>query len=185
MNLGTRDKKAFAATNRRIVVWLSIGHPVPDIQRRRRSSRSDDEAMDQQSDGEDESNSVGSHSESDNDGHALDPLRSAGDQAAGASRAVDSVYQQGQASTGASSGERVPTTSTTAGRSSESAVSVVQRPLTRAVSTRASSAATKSRALTREQAIFSACTSTPVTSASEGDTETTSFKAQGTWVHDR
>ena len=91
--------------------------------------------MDQQSDGKDESNSVGSHLESDHDGHALDPLRTAGDQAAGASRAVDSVYQQGQASTGASSGERVPTTSTTGGSSSECAVSVVQRPLTRAVGT--------------------------------------------------
>ena len=53
------------------------------------------------------------------------------------------MYQQGQASTGVSSGERAPTTSTTVGGSSESAVSVVQRPL----STRASSAATKSRAL--------------------------------------
>ena len=89
------------------------GDPVDDDEGQ--PSRSDDEAMYQQSDGEDESNSVGSHSESDKDGHALDPLTTAGDQAAGASRAVDAVHQQGQASTGASSGERVPTTSTTAG----------------------------------------------------------------------
>ena len=79
--------------------------------------------------------------------HALDPLTTADNQAAGATRTVDSVHQQGQASTGASSGERFPTTSTTAEGSSESAASVVQRPLTRAVNTRTSSAATKSRAL--------------------------------------
>ena len=152
MNLGTLDKKALAADSRLAKHRTSSagithvqGDPVDDVEGQ--PSRSDDEAIDQQSDGEDEFNSVGSHSESDNDGHALDPLRTAGDQAAGASRAVDSVHQQGQASTGASSAERVPTTSTTAGRSSESAVSVVQRPLTQAVSTRASSAATKSRAL--------------------------------------
>ena len=98
--------------------------------------------MDHQSDYEDESNSVGSHSGSDHDGHALDLLRSAGDQAAGASRVVDSAHPLGLASTGASSGESVPTASTTAGRSSESTVSVSQRPLTRA-----SAAATRSRAL--------------------------------------
>ena len=152
------------------------GDPVDDVEGQ--PSRSDDEAMSHQSDCEDESNSVGSHSAEDIDGHASDPLRSAGDQAAGASRVVDSVHPLRLASTGASSGESVPTTSTTAGRSSESAVSVVQRPLTRAVSTRASSAATKSRALL-------ACTSTPVTSASERSSETVSGKAQGIWVHDR
>ena len=117
------------------------GDPIDDVEGQ--PSRSDDKAMDKQSDCEDESNSVGSHSGSDHDGHALDLLRSAGDQAAGASRVVDSVHPQGLASTGASSGESVPVTSTTAGRSSESTVSVVQRPLTRAASARASSAATK------------------------------------------
>ena len=74
------------------------GDPVDDVEGQ--PSRSYDEAMDQQSDCEDAFNSVGSHSGSDNDGHALDLLRSAGDQAAGASRVVDSVYQQGLASTG-------------------------------------------------------------------------------------
>ena len=44
------------------------------------------------------------------------------DQDAGSSRAVDSARA-------ASTGEKVPTTSPAAGRSSESAVSVVQRPL--------------------------------------------------------
>ena len=68
------------------------GDPVDDVEGQ--PSRSDDEAMDHQSDYEDESNSVGSHSGSDHDGHALDLLRSAGDQAAGASRVVDSVYPQ-------------------------------------------------------------------------------------------
>ena len=51
--------------------------------------------MYQQSDDEDESNEVGSLSKSDKDGHAWDHLTTAGDQAAGASRAVDSVHQQG------------------------------------------------------------------------------------------
>ena len=74
------------------------GDPVDDNEGQ--PSRSDDEAIYQQSDGEDESNSVGSHSEPDKDRHALDPLTTADDQAAEASRAVDSVYQQGQASTG-------------------------------------------------------------------------------------
>jgi len=114
------------------------GDPVDDVEGQ--PSRSDDEAMSHQSDCEDESNSVGSHSSEDIDGRASDPLRPAGDQAAGASGVVDSLHPLRLASTGASSGESVPTTSTTAGRSSESAVSVVQRPLTRAASTRASSA---------------------------------------------
>ena len=68
------------------------GDPVDDVEGQ--PSRSDDEAMSHLSDCEDESNSVGSHSAEDIDGHASDPLRSAGDQAAGASRVVDSVYPQ-------------------------------------------------------------------------------------------
>ena len=63
------------------------GDPVDDVEGQ--PSRLYDEAMDQQSDCEDASNSVGSHSGSDNDGHALDLLRSAGDQATGASSATD------------------------------------------------------------------------------------------------
>ncbi len=53
------------------------GDPVNDVEGQ--PSRSDDEAMSHQSDCEDESNSVGSHSAEDIDGHASDPLRSAGD----------------------------------------------------------------------------------------------------------
>ena len=48
------------------------GDPVDDVEGQ--PSRSDDEAMGQQSDCEDDSNSVGSHSGSDHDGHALDPF---------------------------------------------------------------------------------------------------------------
>ena len=68
------------------------GDPVDDVEGQ--PSRSDDEAMDKQSDCEDESNLVGSHSGSDHDGHALDPLISAGDQAAGASRVNVKDYLQ-------------------------------------------------------------------------------------------
>ena len=67
------------------------------------------------------------------------------DQHAGSSRADDSVNQSAQreTSTGVTStGERVPTTPTAAGRSYESFVSVAQRPLPQTVRTRASSAAT-------------------------------------------
>ena len=73
------------------------------------------------------------------------------DHDAGSSRAVASDNQSvlhKSSARAASTGEKVPTTSPAAERSSESAVSVVQRPLRQTVSTRASSAATnKSRAL--------------------------------------
>ena len=73
------------------------------------------------------------------------------DQDAGSSRAVDSDNQSvlhKSSARAASTSEKVPTTSPAAERSSESAVSVVQRPLPQTVRTQASSAATnKSRAL--------------------------------------
>ena len=75
------------------------------------------------------------------------------DQHAGSSRAVDSDNQSAQreTSTGvASTGERVPTTSTAAGRSYESAVSGAQRPLHPTVRTRSSSAATNKRDLSAQ-----------------------------------
>ena len=75
------------------------------------------------------------------------------DQHAGSSRAVDSVNQsvQRETSTGvASTGERVPTTPTAAGRSYESAVSGAQRPLHPTVRTRSSSAATNKRDLSAQ-----------------------------------
>ena len=75
------------------------------------------------------------------------------DQDAGSSRAVDSVNQsvQRETSTGvASTGGKVPTTSSAAGRSYESAVSVAQRPLPQTVRTRASSAATNKRDLSAQ-----------------------------------
>ena len=125
-------------------------NPIDDNGSQR--SRSEDEALDQQSaDG-------GQPSESDDDGQESEAgscakrgtsgeesSTAADDQDARASRAVDSVHQLGQTSTRASAGERVATTSATAGRSAESAASAVQRPLPRAVRTRASSAATKNR----------------------------------------
>ncbi len=82
-----------------------------------------------------------------------DPPMAKDDQHAGSSRAVDSVNQsvQRETSTGvASTGERDPTTSTAAGRSYESAVSVAQRPLPQTVRTRASSAATNKRDLSAQ-----------------------------------
>ena len=76
------------------------------------------------------------------------------DHDAGSSRAVASDNQSvlhKSSARAASTGEKVPTTSPAAERSSESAVSVVQRPLRQTVSTRASSAATnKSRALSAQ-----------------------------------
>jgi len=82
VNLGTLDKEALAATNRRIVVWQSIGlgsyqqadsrlakhdqgDPVDDSGGQ--PSRSDDEALHQPSDDEDGSNEVGSLSETDSE----------------------------------------------------------------------------------------------------------------------
>ena len=79
------------------------------------------------------------------------PAMAKDDQDAGSSRAVDSDYQSVLhkfTASAACTGEKVPTTSPAARRSSESAVSVVQRPLPQTVRTRTSSAATnKSRAL--------------------------------------
>ena len=149
------DKKALAATNRRIVVWRSIGQVpvsrmIKGIPSTTLRANPRDRTIKQWTSSLMARTSLTqlavTQSRTMTD-MRFDPMRSAGDQAAGASRVVDSVQPQGLASTGASSGESVPTTSTTAGRSSESTVSVVQRPLTRAASTRASSAATKSRAL--------------------------------------
>ena len=96
-------------------------NPIDDNGSQR--SRSEDEALDQQSaDG-------GQPSESDDDGQESEAgscakrgtsgeisSTAADDQDARASRAVDSVHQLGQTSTRASAGERVATTSATAGR---------------------------------------------------------------------
>ena len=75
------------------------------------------------------------------------------DHDAGSSRAVASDNQSvlhKSSARAASTGEKVPTTSPATERSSESAVSVVQRPLPQTVRTRASSAATNKRDLSAQ-----------------------------------